>query len=49
MSKKEEEKYQHIDYSENTAFIQIHNLGQKFLVNKLSCNFQKKIKFVIIY
>jgi 6-phosphofructo-2-kinase/fructose-2,6-biphosphatase 2 len=35
------------DKEKNSCFIQIYNLGQKFIVNNLSCNLQKKIAYFL--
>ncbi len=39
--------YQPLESDQNRTFIQIYNLGQKFIINNLTCNFQKKIAYFL--
>lgn len=39
--------YQQLEPNQGKNFIQIYNLGQKFIINHLTCNFQKKIAYFL--
>jgi broad specificity phosphatase PhoE len=39
--------YQQLESDQNRSFVKIYNLGQRFIINNLTCNFQKKIAYFL--